>query len=147
MSIFCTFEHICLSTKITKQIKKPFGMKAMWYSYLFMQLQYILLFNLPKSLTKRTQTTKNSWKWLFFVGLSTFPCWPRLQIKSKSIAHAISCGTFIISCNSNISHSLTCPKTWGKVPKRLKKTPKMIIFYKFEHFSLPTMSKNQNKNH
>ena len=45
---------------------------------------------------------------------------PRSQSKLKTAKHAATCGTFIISCNSNISHSLTCPKTWGKGPKRKK---------------------------
>ena len=125
--------------------------KTIWYkkncdSYHFMQFQYILLFNLPKILRKRTQTTKNSWKWSFFVGLSTLSCWPRLQIKLKPTGHATSCATFIISCNSNISKFLTCPKTCRKCPKCLK-TKKRIIFHTFEHSSLPTLTKYQNENH
>ena len=125
--------------------------KTIWHkkncdSYHFMQFQYIPLFNLSKILRKRTQTTKNSWKWSFFVGLSTLSWWPRLQIKLKPIGYTTSCATFIISCNSNISKSLTCPKTCRKCPKRLK-TKKRILFHKFEHFSLPTLTKYQNENH
>ena len=52
--------------------------------------------------------------------LSTPSCWPRWQNKWKSIGHATACSTLIISCNSNITHSLTFPKTLGKGPKRLK---------------------------
>ena len=36
------------------------------------------------------------------------------------IWHTAACSTLIISCIFNISHSLTCPKTWRKCPKRLK---------------------------
>ena len=50
----------------------------------------------------------------------------------------------VISCISYISHSLTCPKTWGKGPERLKAL-KMINFHSFEHFSLPTFLMKQNK--
>ena len=113
--IFRKFEHACLPTKTKNHMTQK-----NCDSYHFMQFQYIPLFNLPKILRKRTQTTKNSWKWSFFVGLSTLSCWPRLQIKLKPIRHATSCATFIISCNSNISKFLTCPKTYRKCPKCLK---------------------------
>ena len=52
--------------------------------------------------------------------MSTPPCQPRLQSKPKTIEHATTCGAFIISGNSNINDSFTCPKTCGKEPKRLK---------------------------
>ena len=53
--------------------------------------------------------------------------------------------TLIISCSSNISYSLTCPKTWGKEPRRLN-TLKMINFHSFEQPSLPTLLMKQNRN-
>ena len=65
------------------------------------------------------------------------------QIKIHFARNYIS--TLITSCSSNTSHSLTCPKTWGKGPKRLK-TLKMINFHSFEHVSLPTLLMKQNKN-
>ena len=55
--------------------------------------------------------------------------------------------TFIISWNSNISHSITWPKTWGKGPKRLKILNKwqMSIFHKSKHSCLPTNITRQIK--
>ena len=44
----------------------------------------------------------------------------RWQDKIKTIEHASNSDTFSISCYFNISHSLTCPKTWEKGLKRLK---------------------------
>ena len=65
----------------------------------------------------------------------------------KTIGHKSKCRTFIASCNSNISHSLTCPKNWGTRPKRLKILKKMIISCNFEHSSLtiPTIKKKKKK--
>ena len=118
----------------------------MWYSYHFMQFQYTPLINLPKNLRKRTETAKSAWKWSFFVGLSTLSCWPPSQSKLKSIGHATSCSTLSISCNSNISHSFTCLKTWAKGHKRLKILKKMIICHKFELSSRLISIGKQNKN-
>ena len=47
-------------------------------------------------------------------------CRLRWQSKLKTIGHAIKCDTFIISCNSNLSYTLTCQKKWEKRPKRPK---------------------------
>ena len=47
-------------------------------------------------------------------------CQPWSQSKIKTNGNAITCDTLIISCSCNISHSLTCAKTWEKEPKRLK---------------------------
>ena len=78
----------------------------MWYFYHFMQFQFILHLNLPKKMRKTAETAKITWNDNFFVGFSTPVCWPRSQSKLKSIAHATTCGTIIISHKSNISHSL-----------------------------------------
>ena len=58
----------------------------------------------------------------------------RSQNKIKIIGHAIRIDTLIISSNFNISHCLTCPKTWGEGPKTLKIL--LVIFLKFEHLPL-----------
>ena len=50
----------------------------------------------------------------------------------------------IISSNSNMSHSLNCPKNWTKGPKRLKI---LSTSHTFEHSYLPTSITKQNKNH
>ena len=42
------------------------------------------------------------------------------KTKIKTNGNAITCDTLIISCSCNISHSLTCAKTWEKEPKWLK---------------------------
>ena len=53
--------------------------------------------------------------------MKTPPCQPHSKvIKKKTIGHIATCDTLIILCDSNISHSFTCPKTWGKGPKRIK---------------------------
>ena len=57
---------------------------------------------------------------IIFVGLSTPSCWPLSQSKLKSIGNGTKYSTLIISCSSNINHSLTCQKTWLKVSKQLK---------------------------
>ena len=54
------------------------------------------------------------------LSLSTPSCRPQSQNKIKRIGHATAFYTFMILSSSNISHSLTCPKAWGKGPKRLK---------------------------
>ena len=66
------------------------------------------------------QTGKNTEKNSFFISLNT-PRWqPLSKTKIKTIEHGHICGTLIIFCISNINHSLTCPKTFGQGPKRLK---------------------------
>ena len=118
MSFFRKFEHVC-RLKWQSELN-IIGHETKWYSYHFMQFQYIPLLNLPENLRKRTQTVKNIWKWSFFVGFSTPGCWTRSENKLKSIRQATTCGTIIIPCNSNINHSLTCPKISGNCPKRLE---------------------------
>ena len=55
----------------------------------------------------------------------------------KTIAHGTICGTVIVSWNSNLSHSFTFLKTWGKEPK--------LIFHNFEHSSLLSSLIKQKK--
>ena len=43
-----------------------------------------------------------------------------MKRKRKAIGKTTTCETFMILCSSITSHPLTCPKTWGKKPKRLK---------------------------
>ena len=82
--------------------------------------------NLPKNLGKRSQTTKNTKKWSFFISLSTPPCWRRLQSKLKHNGHATTCSILIISLNYKISYSLTCPTS--KMTKTTKHTKKLSFF-------------------
>ena len=89
---------------------------------------------------KRLKILKND-HFSLFISLSTPPCWNRSQSKSKSIRHAYTWITFIISCNSIVSHSFTYPKSWGKGPKWLN-----LIFHNFEYSPLPTFLIKQNKN-
>ena len=63
---------------------------------------------------KRSQTAKSNIKWTFLISLSTSAGLPRPQSKLKTTKHTAICGTLIISCNSNIDHSLTCSKIWEK---------------------------------
>ena len=120
MIIFHTFELYSLLTLIGKQNKNCHERNHMPHSYHFMQFQYIPLLNLPKNLRKRSQTTKNTWKSSFYVGFSTTPCWSRSQGKLKTIENATKCGTLIVSCNSDKSDSLTCPKIQESCPKQIK---------------------------
>ena len=85
-----------------------------------MQFWYNSLFDLPKNIWKRTQTTKNTKKWSFFIALNTLSCQFRSWNKIKTIGHATTYGTLVIWYKCNISHSFICPKTWRKRSKRLK---------------------------
>ena len=111
MIIFHDFEHSFLPTPLIKQNKNNWKRNFIWHYYYFVQFKHKPLLNLPKDLGKMTQTAKNTKKW---------SCWNRSQSKLKNIGHGTKCSIFIISCNRNISHSFTCPKTWGIGPKWLK---------------------------
>ena len=60
--------------------------------------------------------------------LSTLHGRPLSQSTIKAIRHAITCDTFIIPYNYDISHSLVRPKTWWRGPKRLKILKNWPIF-------------------
>ena len=79
-----------------------------------------------------------------FASLSTSLSQLRWQDKIKTIEHISKCDTLINSCYFNISHSLTCPKTWEKGLKRLKYL-KIIIFCRSKHSTLLTLIKNSSK--
>lgn len=88
--------------------------------------------NIRHSLTtqKFGENVLNSWhtkNGSSFIGLSTPRCRSLQQSKIKTIGHAITCHILILSCNSNIRHSMNCPKFWRKGPKLLK-------ILKTEHF-------------
>ena len=124
---FYNFEHLSLATLVKKLHKNNWACNCLWHSYYFVQFQYKRLLNLPKKLGKRTQTTKNTKNWTCFITLSTPPCHSWSSDKIKTIWKATKCSTLIISCNFKIGHYLTCPKTSGKGPKRIK-------ILKIEHF-------------
>ena len=56
-----------------------------------------------------------------FISLSPPPLQPKSQSKLKTIEHSTAGDIVMILCNANISHSLTCPRKWKKVPKQLKR--------------------------
>ena len=62
----------------------------------------------------------------------------------KTIGQATKFDTVVVPRNSNISHVLTCLKTWGKWAKPLTYL-KMIIFHELEHSSMPYKVAKQNK--
>ena len=94
----------------------------MQHSYHSMQSQFKPLLHLPKNLWKRTQTAKKTKKSTFLITFNTPPCQLGSSNQIKRFGKTTACSTLIISYNSNISHSLTCPRTWRKGPKQLKKT-------------------------
>ena len=67
------------------------------------------------------------------------------KTKQKTIGQATKFDTVVIPCSSNISHVLTCVKTWGKRTKLLTYL-KMIIFHELEHCSMPHKVAKQKKN-
>ena len=119
MIIFHNFEHSSLHTSPI-EFKKKMGAQLNMTLLLFCAIVIEVLLYLPKNLGKRTQTDNNTIKWSFFIILNTPPCQLRSQNKIIKIENTTACGTLIIFWNSNISHPLTCPKTWEKGPKRLK---------------------------
>ena len=120
MIIFHNFEHSSLPISITKQNKNNYARNCKWHSYHSMQFLYKPLLNLPKNLGKKTQAAKNTEEWSFFITLNTPPCPSQSQNKIKTITLTTTSDTLIVSCNSNIIHSSSCLKTWGKGPNRLK---------------------------
>ena len=72
---------------------------------------------------KRLKTLKND----RFHTLEHFSL-PIYLIKQIKNNWTRQCSTLKVLCSSNIKHSLICPKTWGKRPKRLKEL-------KIDHFS------------
>ena len=120
MIIHFNFEHSSLPTSFIKQNKNNWANNCMQESYDLVQFYHKPLLNLPHNLGKRTKTVKNTKKLSFFPCLSTSLCWHQSQRKLKSSGHATACGSLVNSYNSNTSHYFTCPKAWGKGPKRLK---------------------------
>ena len=108
--------------------------------YYFVQLEQKTFVNLPKDLREGTQTAENTKKWSFFITLNTPPWQLRSNNKIKTIRDATICRTLIVLCNSNISHSSTCLKTWGKRSKQLE----TLKNDHFEHFS---QKKNNSARH
>ena len=94
--------------------KKPNGLK-----YLNLSIPHKFEYSsLPTSISKHS---KIHWVHNYKTHYHTiFTKYSMICDKTCAIGHANICDTFIISCNSNISYSVTCPKTWGKGTKRLK---------------------------
>ena len=89
---------------------------------IFMKYSMICAWNCPKFWGNWLQQPKILTTSHFWYCLSTPSCQPRSQYKLKTIGHAITCDTHIISCNYNISYSLACPKTWGERIQTSKNT-------------------------
>ena len=88
------------------------------------------VFGPAQKLVKMDHNGRKCLKGLFFISFRTPPCRPGSQRKMKIIEHATTCDNHIILCNSNVSHFLTCPKTWKNDPDSWKRL-KWIIFHKF----------------
>ena len=81
-------------------------------------------FHVSRSLTYPKTLGKEP-KWLIIlrtIFLKFEPSFLSTSVRKekKAIELAITSDTLIISCYFNINHFLTCPKTWGKGPKRLQ---------------------------
>ena len=100
----------------------------MLHSYHLIQFWLKALLKLTKNLKKRTQTVKNTKRWSWLIGMSTSPCRPWSQSKIKTIGHAIICHILIISCNSHVSYSMTCPQFSRKGANLLKLEHILINF-------------------
>ena len=81
----------------------------------------------------------------YFYKLEHFPMPTKIIKQNKNNWVPKTCSNFIISWNSHINYSLTCPKTWVKGTKQLKML-EIQQFFKFEHSSLPVLIPKQNKN-
>ena len=117
-TIFQKFEHSSLPILIIKQHKKNREHNYMRHLFYFVHFQHKSPLTLTKILKEKTETVKNTKKSSFFTNWNTHPCQHCFENKIKTIGHTTTCD--IILCSSNIKHSLTFPKTWGKGPKRLK---------------------------
>ena len=130
MVIFYNFERFSLPTSLIKKNTKQLGM-------LLHVTPFFCSSNISHPLTckklgEKDPTDKNTNKWPFFITLNSPPCQSWSQNKTKTIGCVTIYGTLIVSCNSNMSHSFTCLKVWGKVPKQLK-ILKNDQFHNFEH--------------
>ena len=75
----------------------------------------IISLNSKKSYSLTSPTSWGKWpKRLNILKNDHFSCWSQSQSKSKSNGYATTCGTFTISCSSNITYYFTFPKTWGE---------------------------------
>ena len=73
----------------------------------------------PKICRKRPKRLTILKKMIIFITEHFFLPTSPIKVK-KTIGHATKCDILIVLCNSNISHSFICPKTWGKRLKRIK---------------------------
>ena len=78
---------------------------------IFFKCSMVCAWTCPKSWGNWPKRPKILTTYHFSYCLSTPLSRPRSHYKLKTILHAITCDTHIISCNSNISQFLTCPKS------------------------------------